>query len=182
MRAFVAVVPPPEAVEPLARAVAALRDLPASWVPPERLHLTLVFLGEVADPLPYGAALASAVADIEPFSLRVAGGGAFPRAARPKVLWAGVEGDVDALARLARVAGRTARAARIDVERTPYVPHVTVARIRRRDVDGTAAVAALGAVEGAPWRVGEVVLMQSVLGPKPAYTVLRRCPLRGYQA
>lgn len=182
MRAFVAVVPPPPALEPLVRAVAPLRTLPASWVAPERLHLTLVFLGEVADPLPYGAALASAVAGVEPFSLRIAGGGAFPRVARPQVLWAGVEGDVEALARLARLARRTARAAGIDVERKPYVPHVTVARVRRRDLDGAAAVAALDGVRGEPWEVGEVVLMSSVLGPKPEYAVLRRCPLRGYQA
>ncbi|HWL34992.1 MAG TPA: RNA 2',3'-cyclic phosphodiesterase [Frankiaceae bacterium] len=175
MRAFVAVVPPPSALAPLVRAVEPLRDLPASWVPAERLHLTLVFLGEVADPLPYGAALAEAVAGTEPFALRVAGAGAFPRPARPRVLWAGVEGEVEALAGLARVARRTARAARIDVERKPYVPHVTVARVRRRDVDGTDAVAALAAVDGAPWHVSEVVLMRSVLGPRPEYTVLRRC-------
>lgn len=175
MRAFVAVVPPPAALEPLVRAVEPLRSLPASWVARERLHLTLVFLGEVADPLPYGAALASAVAGTEPFGLRIAGGGAFPRAARPRVLWAGVEGDVDALAGLARVARRTARAARIDVERKPYVPHVTVARVRRRDVDGTAAVAALAEVRGEPWQVSGVVLMRSVPGPQPGYTVLRRC-------
>jgi 2'-5' RNA ligase len=181
VRAFVAVVPPPAALEPLVRAVAPLRSIPASWVAPERLHLTLVFLGEVADPLPYGEALAAALAEVEPFALRIAGGGAFPRPARPHVLWAGVEGDVDALASLARLARRTARAARIDVERAPYVPHVTVARVRRPDVDGVAAVAALDGVRGEPWRVGEVVLMESVLGPRPAYSVLRRCPL-GYQA
>ena len=177
MRAFVAVVPPPEALDPLVRAVAPLRDLPVSWVPPERLHLTLVFLGEVADPEPYGAALAEAVAEVAPFALRVRGGGAFPSPARARVLWAGVEGDVDALGRLARLARRTARAHRIDVERKPYVPHVTVARVRRAGFDGTGAVGALAAVDGAPWTVREVVLMRSVLGPKPAYEPVRSCPL-----
>lgn len=177
VRVFVAVVPPPEALAPLVSAVAPVRDLPASWVPPERLHLTLVFLGEVADPEPYGAALAAAVAEVAPFELRVRGGGAFPRAQRARVLWAGVEGDVAALTGLARLARRTARAHRIDVERKPYVPHVTVARIRRAGVDATAAVAALDAVQGEPWPVREVVLMRSVLGPKPAYEPVRACPL-----
>ncbi|HVF03509.1 MAG TPA: RNA 2',3'-cyclic phosphodiesterase [Frankiaceae bacterium] len=174
---FVAVVPPPEALAPLVRAVAPLRDLPASWVPPERLHLTLVFLGEVADPAPYADALAPAVAEVAPFALRVSGGGAFPRAARARVLWAGVEGDVEALSRLARLARRTAREHRIDVERKPYVPHVTVARVRRDGFDGGAAVAALSAVDGEPWSVREVVLMRSVLGPAPAYEPVRACPL-----
>jgi 2'-5' RNA ligase len=176
VRLFVAVVPPPPALESLVRAVSPVRAaLPASWVPPERLHLTLVFLGEVADPEPYGAALADAVAGTAPFALRIAGGGAFPRAARPRVLWAGVEGDVEALTRLARLARRTARAARIDVERKPYVPHVTVARVRRNDVDGTATVAALDLVRGERWQVTDVVLMRSVLGPAPAYEPLRNC-------
>lgn len=176
VRAFVAVVPPPEALAPVVRAVEGVRSgLAASWVPPERLHLTLVFLGEVADPLPYGEALAEAVAGTAPFTLRIGGGGAFPRANRARVLWAGVEGDVDALTRLARLARRTAKASRIDVERKPYVPHVTVARLRGRPADVTGAVAALDAVESALWPVGEVVLMRSELGPAPEYRVLRRC-------
>jgi 2'-5' RNA ligase len=177
VRTFVAVVPPPPALAPLVAAVERLRGPGATWVPEERLHVTLAFLGEVADPLPYGEALAEAVRDVEPFVLRVEGGGAFPRPARPRVLWAGVEGDVDALQRLARIARRAARAAGIDVERTAFVPHVTVARVRDRAYDGTPAVAALGEVRGEPWTVTEVVLMRSVLGPKPSYEPLRRCPV-----
>lgn len=175
MRTFVAVVPPPESLAPLVAAAGPWRGaFPASWVPPERLHLTLVFLGEVADPAPFGEALAEAVAGMVPFVLRVSGGGAFPRAARAKVLWAGVEGDLPALVRLARVTRRTARAARIDVERKPYAPHVTVARLRgRAPVDVTGAVESLAAVCGEPWTVREVVLMRSVLGPSPAYEPLR---------
>ncbi len=175
MRAFVAVTPPPSSLASLAAAVEPLRSLPATWVPPDRWHLTLVFLGEVADPAPYGAALAEAVRGTAPFSLRIAGGGAFPRPARPRVLWAGVEGDVEALSRLARVARRTARSCGIAVERAPYVPHLTVARVRRNDFDGRGAVATLDGVEGEPWTVTEVVLMRSHLGPKPSYEALTRC-------
>jgi 2'-5' RNA ligase len=48
-------------------------------------------------------------------------------------------------------------------------------------MDGTEAVAALDAVHGEPWQVEEVVLMRSVLGPKPSYDVLDRWRL-AYQA
>ncbi|HEU0130410.1 MAG TPA: RNA 2',3'-cyclic phosphodiesterase [Mycobacteriales bacterium] len=184
MRAFVAIVPPPPALAALARAVAPLRAAhAASWVPPERLHLTLAFLGDVAEPvLPrLGDALAAAVAGTAAFGLRVAGGGAFPRPARPRVLWAGIDGEVDALARLARAVRRAARSAGVDVERAPYVPHVTVARVRATPVDGPACVAALDAVRGEPWQVTGAVLMRSVLGPKPVYEPLRDLPF-GYQA
>ncbi len=178
MRAFVAVVPPPEALAPLVAAVERLRGPGATWVPPERLHVTLAFLGDVAGETAarLADALGEAVAGTAAFELAVAGGGAFPRPARPRVLWAGLAGDVEALARLARVTRRTARACRIDVEKQAYVPHVTVARVRDRHYDGTAAVAALDQVRGEPWPVTEVVLMSSVLGPRPAYATVARCP------
>ena len=176
MRVFVAVLPPPKVLDPLVRAVEPLRsDYAASWVPPERLHLTLAFLGEVADPAPFAAALADAVAGTPAPTLRLRGGGAFPRPARAGVLWAGVDGDLDALARLARVTRRTARAHRIDVERKPYVPHLTIARLRGRPADVTAAVASLDAVDSPEWTATEVVVMRSVLGPAPSYEPLHRC-------
>jgi 2'-5' RNA ligase len=173
MRVFVAVVPPPSALAPLVSAVERLRGPGATWVPPERLHLTLAFLGEVGerDAARAERRMARAARAAAPFALRVEGGGAFPRADRPRVLWAGVTGDVGALGSLAVAVGAEA----------PYVPHVTVARVRARGYDGTAAVAALDRVRGEPWTVTEAVLMRSTLGPAPSYDVLARAAL-GYQA
>jgi 2'-5' RNA ligase len=184
VRAFVAVVPPPAALAALVRAVEPLRAAypsGVSWVPPERLHVTLAFLGDVTEPVAdhVAAALAGAVPAVAPFEARVAGGGAFPRPARPCVLWAGVEAV--ALPSLARAARRAARGAGVRLERAPFVPHVTVARVRTAALDGPAAVAALDRVSGAPWTVTEVVLMRSVLGPHPSYEPVARCAL-GYQA
>jgi 2'-5' RNA ligase len=185
VRAFVAVVPPPAALAAVGEAVMALRGTYAgvTWVPVERMHVTLAFLGDVTGDVAarVGSGLADALRDSPPFALRVAGGGAFPRTARPNVLWAGVTGDVEALDMLARKAFRVARAAGVAIERAPYLPHLTVARVRRRDLDGHAAVAALDAVHGEPWQVTEAVLMRSHLGPKPSYEPLVRAPL-GYQA
>lgn len=179
VRLFVAVVPPPSALTALAEVVAVVRDAypQATWVPPERMHVTLAFLGEVADPARVVKGL-PALGEHPAFELRVRGGGAFPRAARPNVLWAGLDGDLEALARLARHSRRVAREAGIEVERAPYRPHLTVARVRRRDFDGRSAVAALDAVSGEPWTVTEAVLLRSHLGPHPSYEPLARAPLR----
>jgi 2'-5' RNA ligase len=182
VRTFVAVVPPPAVLAPLLRAAEPMRgSFRASWVPPERLHLTLAFLGEVSEETATRVAdgLRAAAADRAAFALRLRGGGAFPRPRRARVVWAGVDGDLDALSALARATRHAARAAGVDVERTPYVPHVTVARLRAPG-DATAAVAAFGAVTSEEWTVTEVVLMRSVLGPKPSYEPLARLPL--YQA
>jgi 2'-5' RNA ligase len=95
MRLFVALVPPEEAMEHLAEhlepRVAAGPDL--RWTDPHQWHVTLAFLGEVAewrlDDLESGlGAVASRYAAP---TLSVAGAGAFPNPYAARVLWAGVE-------------------------------------------------------------------------------------------
>jgi 2'-5' RNA ligase len=180
VRTFVAVVPPPEALAPLVAAVDRLRaTYAASWVPPQRLHVTLAFLGEVAEEAAarVAEALRESVADVPPFRLQVLGGGAFPRERRARVLWAGLDGDLEALNGLVAAVSRSVeREAGVEPERREFVPHVTVARLRQ-PADVTGAVESL-MVAGDPWVVGEVVLMRSVLGPAPSYEPLARIPLR----
>ena len=92
MRAFVALTPPPAALDELAAAVAPLRaahpDL--RWAPPAQWHLTLAFLGEIDEAvLPeLTARLARAARRFTPLSLALAGGGRFG----DRVLWTRVHG------------------------------------------------------------------------------------------
>jgi len=94
LRLFVAVPPDPAALADLDRAVAAVRDRPGAprWIPVDRWHLTLVFLGEVAgsrvDRL--AEAVGAAVEQAPAAWLRFTGAGAFPARGAPRVLWAGV--------------------------------------------------------------------------------------------
>src|SRR5207248_5717390 len=66
------------------------------------LHLTLAFVGEI--PAAWVPDLIAAVqqgaAGVAPFDLRAEGLGMFPNAHAPRVVWAGVEGDADAMAAL----------------------------------------------------------------------------------
>ena len=59
------------------------------------LHLTLKFFGEIdtegLDLLE--DAIANVVSDFEPFSIKIAGCGAFPNSNRIKVIWLGIEDD-----------------------------------------------------------------------------------------
>lgn len=98
----------------------------------EHMHLTLHFLGDVADET--AARLAAALArEVRgpAFTIDLANGGCFPSSARPHVLWIGVlpSGPLHELhGEIARVLA----ACGLPVESRPFTPHVTLARVTRR--------------------------------------------------
>jgi RNA 2',3'-cyclic 3'-phosphodiesterase len=100
----------------------------AKWVEADNLHLTLRFLGDIdhrtADEfidsiLPF---------TVEPFEMSITGLGVFG-SQRPDVIWAGAE-PKDVLGRLNQWHERAARAAGLEADSRPFVPHVTLARLR----------------------------------------------------
>jgi RNA 2',3'-cyclic 3'-phosphodiesterase len=170
-RMFVAVVPPPEAVEDLDDFLSVRRDAGARpgerwrWTPAEQWHLTLAFMEDVPDHSldELAERLAATAARQELFATRVAGGGAFPHADRARVLWAGLEGDFDALSRGARAAASTSGAV-VDGQR--FRPHLTLARLAA-PANVSRWVRLLDAYAGPAWTVEEVTLVASYLGEGP---------------
>jgi RNA 2',3'-cyclic 3'-phosphodiesterase len=103
------------------------------WTEPESWHITLAFLGsiKVASVAGLRERLAR-VATRHPIVRTGTGGlGAFPGAARARVVWYGVE---DGTQRLARLSADVAEVLGLDASR-PYHPHLTLARARRQAVD-----------------------------------------------
>jgi 2'-5' RNA ligase len=174
-----------------ARAAAVIRDLEAraaelapaarlTTAAPDRLHLTVRFIGEVA------AATAEAVdralsppLPVPPFVLRMAGFGAFPARGAPRVIWAGVASGLGPLRALEREISDRLSPLGIPPEARPYAPHLTLARVREaaglRTADLLAGLppAGLGSAQ-----VDAITLFESRLSPRgAAYTVLRRVPL-----
>ncbi len=152
-------------------------DRDVRWVRPEHAHLTLHFLGdtpqtEVADLI---VRLSDALADDRALAVRTTGIGAFPNLRRPRVLWLGLSAadDPAALARLNTLASNVhnasgALAAHTERPEAPFVPHITLGRVRpRRQPAAGALAAALAAAELEPviWQVERVELFRSVLGP-----------------
>jgi RNA 2',3'-cyclic 3'-phosphodiesterase len=154
------------AVEPLRAAAGAPR-----WIPPDRWHLTLLFLGSTEEevvPRLVDAAV-GAVAAAPPMTLRLAGAGRFGSLRRPQVFWAGLDGDVAPLVALADRLGTAARTLRLPVEDRTFRPHLTLGRwAPRRPTDGTLPDHLAG-YRGPAWPVTEVRLLESHLGPKPTY-------------
>ena len=138
-RLFVAVELPAGAKEGLAAAVGQLRGLmPAGvrWVNPAGIHLTLKFLGEVDGGLapPLLAALQREMAGVDktPFPLRLDGLGVFPNRREPRVIWAGVGGDLETLGAVQRRVETAAVSLGLARERREFRPHLTLGRVRDR--------------------------------------------------
>src|SRR5437867_392019 len=99
LRLFIAIELPEAWTAALTRAQDTLRGRGLDglrWTRPEGIHLTLKFLGNVDERrVPeLGASLEQAVAGLRPFTLRLSGLGSFGPPARPRVVWAGVTGDL----------------------------------------------------------------------------------------
>lgn len=168
-------VPPEPALDHLGGALRRLRERPGAprWVGRETQHVTLAFFGEVpaARVPPLTAALADALTPVE-VHLRLAGGGTFPEKGDPRVLWVGVDGDVEVLAGLARAAADAGRSAGIDVDRRAYRPHVTVGRWAASARGDRRIAAALANYAGPHFTAGEVVLMRSHHGAAHRYELV----------
>ena len=149
------------------------------WIPPERWHLTLLFLGTVpADRVPLLVTAAAPVVAAAPaVTLRLAGGGRFGSPRRPQVLWVGLDGDVRPLTELAQGLADVARALDLPVEDRPFRAHLTVGRWRPRQPADGALPDRLTGYRGPAWPVTEVRLLESHLGPKPAYETVAAWPV-----
>ena len=166
MRLFVAVTPPPHALDELRSATAAMRSAHPElrWTRPDQWHLTLAFLGDVGDETRADLAprLGRAAARHPPMRLALRGAGRFG----DRVLWTRVAGDVAALRRLAASVQAAARRAGIDVEDRPYRPHLTLAR-GREGASLRASVDELTGFVGTTWTAGDLHLVRSHLGAGP---------------
>lgn len=103
------------------------------WAPFESPHITLHFFGALSDAAAVRAldALRPALAAQTSMSLRLHRLGGFPSDRRPRVLWCGVDGDVDALRAVASDCAIALRSARFAVDDRPYRAHCTVGRPRQ---------------------------------------------------
>lgn len=181
MRLFVAVDLPATAKDELERVVERLRpSMPdAKWVPRDNIHLTLSFLGEVAEERIDGivTALGDAVGSLRPFGANLAGSGAFPSRRRARVLWAGLESDQDQLPALADAVAAALDPLGFAREARAWTAHLTLARFRTpADVSGLLPIA----IEPNTVAVKDVTLFRSRLArPAPRYESVARVPLAG---
>jgi RNA 2',3'-cyclic 3'-phosphodiesterase len=137
----------------------------ARWLPADKLHLTLVFLG-ATDRARVGsieAALAAVAGSHNAIDVATGQAGGRPSDHRGGVAWLRIARGAAPLSELALALDAALGSATYDERRQPR-PHLTVAR----RVDA-ATIHALGewaaAREPFTWRVDRIVLMRSHMGP-----------------
>jgi 2'-5' RNA ligase len=124
MRLFIGLPVPAELANALTRRARTISLPKARWTAPENLHLTLVFLGEVAEQRLPSIKNELEELDVSPFPIRFTNLNTFPRAS---VLIAEID-RIDRLLQLqAQIVSRMARCGFVPEER-PYHPHITLAR------------------------------------------------------
>lgn len=175
IRSFIAIPVPSEGIQALEEVVKGFdaeigRDV--RWVRPEGIHLTLKFMGNI----PAGMVdkvlevLPSVTAKFSPFKLGISGLGAFPNLRNPRVLWAGLEGDLEELAELQAAVEEAVGDLGLPKEQRPFSPHLTLGRVRREASEGRlrkiAEVVAEGELPATPsWTATTVNLMRTELDP-----------------
>jgi len=164
MRAFLAIAMPEHVAEDLAALAAHLRAGRA--VAPEDLHLTLAFLGDVSLAQLDALHLGLQMLHVAPFPVRLAGLD-LPDPNAPRSVYIRADGGAPLADLHARVQ-RAVRGAGIDLARSRFRPHVTLARFGRHP--GPQAMSLLGGflaaradVAMAPITVAGFALYRSIL-------------------
>ena len=178
MRLFVALEIPAAVRENLAALIRDLRILAprAKWVRAENLHVTLKFIGELADTKlgPIRTALDS-VHSNAPVTLDFRGLGFFPNEKHPRVFWAGIEASAN-LTTLAADLESAAEKIGFPREKRLFSPHLTLARFDKPKLTDPfrAAIAKNAAREFGSLRTNQFHLIESKLKHAGAeYTTLQ---------
>lgn len=152
------------------------------WVNPDGIHLTLKFLGNIhpAQVDKIAETAARAVENEPPLTLRPSGLGAFPSRRKPRVIWVGMEGEVQRLTRIQARVENALEPLGFVREKRAFRPHLTIGRVKdhRRIQALIDAMAELKISEFDSFDVTEIILYKSNLRPTGAiYTKLHRMPL-----
>lgn len=183
-RLFIAIELPPSLRPALQSTLKALQQaVPANtvkWVQPDKMHLTLKFLGDV--PIRQIGAIESglqaAIAGHSPFTIEVANLGCFPNFSRPNVLWIGLNSSDNHLRRLRDSIEQHIAPLGYPTEARDFSPHLTLGRVKRdlaKPIISKVGQAAQGISVGklGDWPCESVRLMRSELQPEgPIYTCI----------
>lgn len=188
IRSFISIALDPAVAREITRLQHRIEEIPpretVRWIPAEQLHLTLKFLGNIPGSLveELSSSLRAICEQYSPLRLRAEGLGCFPNARNPRVIWIGLQGDLQALEQLQEEIERASSRWAEKEEPRRFSPHLTIGRVRENAWREARQIGAILETAAAPtlgaWSAGEVCLMRSQLSPQGAvHTPLATLPL-----
>lgn len=170
MRLFIAIDLPGDIRNALGEVQRQLRPLTdkTRWVAPESIHITLKFLGEVADKQVDDIDASLTGLSWKHFTINVRGVGFFPGTRSPRVFWAGMEAPT--MQGLTEQLDSRLEQLGFEKEKRAFRPHITLARARDTRMD-SALVAAASQFDGhefGSFIADRVFLFRSTLEPTGA--------------
>jgi 2'-5' RNA ligase len=184
IRSFIAIDLPQATREKLAAIEEQLKQSRAGvrWVKPAGIHLTLKFLGNIppeqVDDI--AATVGQLVKDEPPITLCAGGLGGFPSSRKPRVIWVGLQGEVERLANIQADLEKALEPLGFAREGRGFRPHLTIGRVkdRHRLQSLIEAMSILELPKFNSFDANEIILYKSDLRPTGAiYTKLHRMPL-----
>jgi RNA 2',3'-cyclic 3'-phosphodiesterase len=183
MRTFIAIPLPEGARSALSQIQQGMRTTGADvrWTAIPSIHLTLKFLGEI-DPgvvAQLTRSLKEATKDETPFSLAIGGVGTFPNLRNPRVVWCGIEGEMDRLNALQQRVEEACARLGFPPEDRPFSPHLTLGRVKgSRNLPRLVDCIRIGSPLRTALQVGCFHIYRSTLTPAGAiYSALERIDL-----
>ncbi len=160
-----------------------VRDVRVRWCSAEQLHLTLKFIGEVAEDqvTPIGDVVRRVAEGLQPFVIEVADTGCFPEQGSVRIVWVGGSEHSGSLAKAVQGLEADLEPLGITKEKRTFSEHFTIGRVKVDQSHGRlrAAVAA-STFEPVCQEVNEIVLFQSILsGTGVQYSPILRAELKG---
>jgi len=146
----------------------------ARWQTEDQLHLTLRFVGEVDRHRAGDIHAALGGIHHAPFEIALNGIGAFERRGQPDAVWAGVAPHETLKALHRKIDAALIRVGIAPDERA-YLPHITLARLKRSSGPVGNLLQQSGGLASAPFVVDSFALFESTLTPEGAvYSIVER--------
>lgn len=149
----------------------------ARWTPAHELYLTLCPLGELSAAtlarIPH--VIGPAIAQFPPLQISVEGLGGSPSPTQPRLLWAGISGDVERLERLHEATERSLAPLGMNREVHKFAPNILLGRLRaeseiaRSELGRALRMTQLGVIGS--WTATQVDLLKGDVGPYGPTTV-----------
>ena len=133
---------------------------------PNKLHLTLAFIGEQPDNFKEDLikVIKSSVLGIKPFEITPAYIDGFPNIHSPNIIWIGVKGDIDKLLLIRERIKDGLKGINLIVDERRFTPHIAIAKVGNIHIDSRTenTLASFMAKDFASIKISSIKLFESV--------------------